>query len=307
MSAVHRTSWVADPSERIIKNDMILYFATLLSACDQKPPPEVTQSEPVDGPAEETAPVLEAEVPEKEPEPEFESLVQRLENPTANQIVMDKPTDEQACVAQFEHCECYKAESDWLCYPKYHSTISAIDPALQAEMEGSSWEADCPVGPADLKHVHVLHWSSDQEVRWGELIVASDSAEIMVSVFKELYYARFLVPSMRRIDHFEANDDLSMNANNSSAFNCRKIKGTEVWSQHSYGNAIDINPLWNPWVRETIVDPPAAAGFVDRTVIKPGMIDDNDVVVSAFKSHGWQWGGDWVGKKDYQHFSVNGR
>ncbi|MGC6509401.1 MAG: M15 family metallopeptidase [Myxococcota bacterium] len=286
---------------------MTFAISILLNACDLKTPSPTANSVIVEPAVEKEVPTMSAEVPQTESEPEVVSLMYRLENPAVNHIVMEKPTDEQQCVAMYENCECFKSDLEWLCYPKFHSKIRSISPKLQTEMEGSSWEADCPVGPADLKHVHVLHWSSANEVRWGELIVATDTAELMVAVFKEIYYDRFLIPSMRRIDHFDASDDLSMAANNTSAFNCRKIKGTEVWSQHTYGNAIDINPLWNPWVRGTKVDPPAAEPFVDRAVTKPGMIQAEDVVVAAFKSHGWQWGGDWTGKKDYQHFSVNGR
>ncbi len=30
------------------------------------------------------------------------------------------------------------------------------------------------------------------------------------------------------------------------------------------------------------------------------------VLVSAFASVGWFWGGAWTGAVDYQHFSING-
>ena len=106
---------------------------------------------------------------------------------------------------------------------------------------------------------------------------------------------------------FDGSDDASMNANNTSGFNCRRIKNTTKWSNHSYGKAIDVNPLWNPWVRGEVVDPPAGKEFVDRNLGKPGIIKAGDFVVEAFAKEGWIWGGYWKNTKDYQHFSSNGR
>ena len=290
----------------------MLLFGIHFLGCSEQPSSNQlqtpSQSSPHQAEGSSVEASLSAEAIDKPTEPpEIKSLFQRIEQPIADQIVMAELNNEQVCVSQFQECECFKSDTDWLCFPKYHATIRKIGVDTLAEMQGQSWTPDCPLGPSDLRLVHVLHWSSETEVRWGELVVAADAAEVMVSVFRDLYRSRFLVPSIRRIDHYEANDDLSMNANNTSAFNCRKVKGTEVWSQHSYGNAIDINPLWNPWVRGTVVDPPAAEAFVDRETIKPGMISAGDVVVRAFEAHDWKWGGDWTGKKDYQHFSVNGR
>jgi len=37
------------------------------------------------------------------------------------------------------------------------------------------------------------------------------------------------------------------------------------------------------------------------------MVHRHDRVWWAFHAVGWEWGGDWSGEKDYQHFSVNGR
>jgi hypothetical protein len=100
-----------------------------------------------------------------------------------------------------------------------------------------------------------------------------------------------------------------MAANNTSAFNCRSVYGRPgVWSQHSYGWAIDINPVQNPFVRSGgSVVPPAGRAYVDRSKKSPGMIHRGDVVVRAFARVGWEWGGYWMSSKDYQHFSATGR
>ena len=78
-----------------------------------------------------------------------------------------------------------------------------------------------------------------------------------------------------------------------------------VWSNHAFGAAIDVNPLYNPYVSGDFVDPAAAAAYVDRADIRPGMIADGDAAVVAFAEAGWIWGGHWAGAKDYQHFSAN--
>ena len=97
-----------------------------------------------------------------------------------------------------------------------------------------------------------------------------------------------------------------MAADNTSAFNCRPVAGPDRWSEHSYGRAIDLNPVENPWVRGTAVAPPAGAAFVTREPA-PGVILPDDVVVRAFAAAGWSWGGSWESPVDYQHFSTTGR
>ena len=98
-----------------------------------------------------------------------------------------------------------------------------------------------------------------------------------------------------------------MSANNTSAFNCRAVTGGSSWSEHSFGTAIDVNPLVNPYVSGGTVLPPEAAPYADRTADAPGMIHVGDVVVETFAGFGWVWGGTWSSPKDYQHFSTSGR
>ena len=80
------------------------------------------------------------------------------------------------------------------------------------------------------------------------------------------------------------------------------------WSTHAYGLAIDVNTVQNPYLEAGAgVQPPAGATYVSRSVIRPGMAYPGGILVSAFGSAGWGWGGYWAGSPDYQHFSVNGR
>lgn len=184
---------------------------------------------------------------------------------------------------------------------------STVRPAT-AEDLGASWRSGCPVDIEDLRWLDLTHWDDRAEAIGGSLVVHADHADDVVGVFEKLFAARFPILSMRPITEFGGDDNASMRANNTSAFNCREIDGRPgVWSQHAYGGAIDINPLVNPWVRGSRVDPPAGAPYVDRDPSVPGLIVAGDVVTDAFASIGWGWGGNWTTTVDYQHFSHNNR
>ena len=176
-----------------------------------------------------------------------------------------------------------------------------------AEELGVSWREGCPVAVDDLRWLDVTHWDMNGRIADGVLVVHADHVEDVIVVFEQIFDAQFPIESMLPITAFDADDDASMRANNSSAFNCRVISGTNRWSQHAYGGAIDINPLINPWVRGDQVDPPEGAPYLDRNAAVPGLITAGDVVTEAFASVGWGWGGDWSSSLDYQHFSHNGR
>ncbi len=99
-----------------------------------------------------------------------------------------------------------------------------------------------------------------------------------------------------------------MKDNNTSCFNYRKIAGTNKLSNHSFGLAVDINPLYNPYVKttrnKTVVSPDNAAVYADRTKNFDHKIDQNDLAYRVFTKHGFIWGGDWINVKDYQHFEF---
>ena len=189
--------------------------------------------------------------------------------------------------------------------PAFTSTISAITPDLAARMS-SSWREGCPVPLADLRYVTVTHHDFAGEAVQGELVVHADSADAMVSVFRALWDAGYPIRSLRLVDDFGGSDDASMAADNTSALNCRAVTGGTRWSEHAYGRAIDVNPVENPYVLGRHVAPPAGRQYADRPDA-PGVIHDDDAVVRAFASVGWEWGGDWSSPTDYQHFSATGR
>lgn len=191
--------------------------------------------------------------------------------------------------------------------PGFDWSSETLDATTRVRMEGVSWRPGCPVSLDDLRLVSLRYWGFDGQPRWGELVVHSDSVTAIVDAFGSLYEARFPIRQMRLVDDFAGDDEQSMAADNTSAFNCRVVPGTSTWSEHAYGRAVDINPLENPWVRDGQVDPPGAAPWVDRTRSDPGMIRHGDAAWQAFIDVGWKWGGDWNSLKDYQHFSANGR
>ena len=187
--------------------------------------------------------------------------------------------------------------------PTFASSIRAVT----AEDLFASWRSGCPVGVESLRAIEVTHWGYDGLSRQGTLVVAADVAHDMVEIMRTLFEVGFPIERMDPVDVFEGDDDASMAANNTSAFNCRAVTGGSSWSEHSYGVAIDINPLVNPYLSQDLVLPPGGALFVDRTSDAPGMIKDGDVVVDTFAAYGWIWGGSWSYPKDYQHFSTTGR
>jgi hypothetical protein len=191
--------------------------------------------------------------------------------------------------------------------PSFRATISRIGPALRDRMTGKSWHRGCPVPLRNLRLIRLTYWGFDREAHAGYLVVKRGRARQMRTVMRTLYETRFPIRRMRLIDRYDASDRRSMNANNTSAFNCRFVSGTTRWSEHAYGRAIDINPIQNPYVSGGVASPAAGQAYVDRSRRRKGMIRGGGRVVRAFASVGWEWGGYWSSPRDYQHFSSRGR
>ena len=175
-----------------------------------------------------------------------------------------------------------------------------------ARIEGKSFKANCITSREDLRYLRVLHYNKDREVLEGELICHKDIADDLLAIFQELYKAAYPIERMVLIDEYDADDEASMRANITSAFNFRYASGMKRLSSHSTGMAIDINPLYNPLVRyregQTRVFPTTAAAYMDRTKYFPYKIEKGDLCYRLFKKYGFSWGGDWKSSKDYQHF-----
>lgn len=187
-------------------------------------------------------------------------------------------------------------------------SYTTLSDAIKARITGKSYPADdstAKIKYADLRYIKLLHYDFSGKVKEGELIVHARVAADIMAIFIKLYEAKYPLASVRLVDDFNADDRLSMTANNTSAFNYRVVSGTTSLSRHAYGAAIDLNPVFNPYVYKGEVSPANGAPYADRTKEFAGKIDHDDLCYKLFKARGWSWGGDWRYEKDYQHFFIN--
>jgi hypothetical protein len=164
------------------------------------------------------------------------------------------------------------------------------------------------VGPAQLRVLHLTYWGFDGRGHTGALVVNAGVAAPVISVFRQLYADHFPIKEMVPVDAYGGSDDQAAAADDTSGFNCRNAvaAGPPRWSVHAFGEAIDVNDVQNPYIQGHTVIPPAGAAYLNRADVRPGMAVPGGVLVKAFASVGWQWGGRWAGTPDYQHFSATG-
>ncbi len=175
----------------------------------------------------------------------------------------------------------------------------------------STWNEKCPVPVDGLRYVTVSFWGFDGLHHTGELIVAAEEAEGIVSVFQRLHAIRFPIEEMRIVTPADVVARRTGDGNNTASFVCRSVTGGSRFSEHAYGLAVDINPFHNPYQRDDLVIPTLSSSYLDRSKTLPGMVvvgnPDGDEVIAAFAAIGWSWGGNWSSLKDYQHFTKNNR
>lgn len=181
------------------------------------------------------------------------------------------------------------------------STVTAADLPF-------TWHSGCPVAPDQLRMLQLSYWGFDNQPHTGTMVVAASVTAAVIQVFETLYQERFPIRSMQPEDAYGGNDNASMAADNTSGFNCRLAvsTGPPTWSVHAYGEAIDVDPVENPYLEAGQWLPPAGAAYADRTDVRPGMAVAGGELVEAFAAVGWQWGGRWTDSPDYQHFSATG-
>jgi hypothetical protein len=177
---------------------------------------------------------------------------------------------------------------------------------VTAEDLGATWRPGCPVAPESLRRVELNYVDPDGNLRRGALVVHLDVVEDVVEIFGRLAEQRYPIEKMQTVENYRgAEDELSMRDNNTSAFNCRPLPGSDNWSLHAYGRAIDLNPLVNPYIDGAGNLEPATAGrYLDRTLADPALLKPGDPAVLAFTDRGWRWGGAWRNPIDYQHFEI---
>ena len=189
--------------------------------------------------------------------------------------------------------------------PTFRASVTVLGSSWRWRLR-HTWHPGCPQPLSGLTLIRMTYWGFDQQAHTGELTVNAAVTKKIIKVFSVLYRARYQIHRMVLPDVYGGSDPRSTNADNTSAFNCRLVDGTNDWSMHAYGLAVDINPCENVYIENGYIDPPRCKANADRSRHVPGLIHAGGLVTRAFAAVGWGWGGSWVTPKDYQHFSSNG-
>ncbi len=181
---------------------------------------------------------------------------------------------------------------------------SKITDSVFSRIYGNSYGEDCTTPREDLRYLRLLHYDFDGNIRVGELICNKSVSDDMLRIFRELYKAEYPVEKVLLVDDYGADDELSSSDNNTSCFNYRTVAGTSALSRHAAGVAIDINPLYNPYVTQEgqKCSPANGSSYMDRSKDFAYKIDENDLCYRLFTEAGFVWGGEWS-QPDYMHFS----
>ena len=177
-----------------------------------------------------------------------------------------------------------------------------VPDAVKAKMQGKSMPDNATISFDDLRYLIVFHYDYEGNIKKGELVCNKAIAKDLLLIFRALFSRAYPINSIRLVDDFDASDEASMQANNTSCFNYRPIARSKTLSKHAFGMAIDINPLENPYVKGSFIQPSTASEYVDRSREFPHKINEEDFCKEVFTSFGFRWGGNWRSVKDYQHF-----
>lgn len=187
-------------------------------------------------------------------------------------------------------------------------SVTTIDDTSFARMKGKTYKDNCTVPLSELRHVKVLYKNKEQQTLKGEIICNNHIADDVAEIFYELYKANYPIEKIRLMDDYNADDETAMRDNNTSSFNFRFISHSTKVSKHGLGLAVDLNTLYNPFVLtvdgKLHVEPATALKYVDRIKNFDYKIDENDLAYKLFIQHGFEWGGHWKTRKDYQHFEL---
>ena len=187
-------------------------------------------------------------------------------------------------------------------------SVTTIDDTSFARMKGKTYKDNCTVPLSELRHVKVLYKNKEQQTLKGEIVCNKHIADDVAEIFYELYKANYPIEKIRLMDDYNADDETAMRDNNTSSFNFRFISHSTKVSKHGLGLAVDLNTLYNPFVLtvdgKLHVEPETALKYVDRSKNFDYKIDENDLAYKLFIQHGFEWGGHWKTRKDYQHFEL---
>lgn len=184
-----------------------------------------------------------------------------------------------------------------------------IPDTIFALMQGKSFKEDCTIPRSDLRYLLCLHRDINGRAIVGEMVVNKKISSTVLDILHQLYKANYPIERMRLVDYWDADDERTMRDNNSSSFNFRFISHTTTVSKHGKGVAIDINTLYNPYHKilddgTEIIEPATGAPYLDRNKSFPYKIEKGDLCYKLFTENGFEWGGDWTTRKDYQHFEL---
>lgn len=222
------------------------------------------------------------------------------ENPTP--VIVEEttlPIEEETVDTLFRT---YDEAEDTVMFQTYVFFSQPIPKDVELRMRGRSLTDTTKITFDQLRYLTLPYYDYDGNIQSGEMVCNKAIAHDLLCVFRDLFSQAYPIYSIRLVDDFDADDEASMQANNTSCFNYRNKSGVNMLSQHAYGMAVDVNPLQNPCVRGSRFRPSTAAEFVDRSKDFEHKIDENDYCVKVFTAYGFRWGGRWSNTKDYQHF-----
>lgn len=191
---------------------------------------------------------------------------------------------------------------DTLMHQSYVFVSQPVPIDIRRRMLGKSLPDTTKISFTQLRYLTLPYYDFDGNIQIGEMVCNKAIADDLLHIFRTLFSEAYPICSIRLVDDFEASDEASMEANNTSCFNYRYVEGTRRLSRHAFGKAVDINPLQNPFVRGSRIRPVTATDFVDRSKDFPHKIDKDDLCKKVFTSYGFRWGGNWYRMKDWQHF-----
>jgi len=199
----------------------------------------------------------------------------------------------------------YRCAKELIRLGVHTASYRPLSEEIRNKINGVSFKEGFGITLDDLSYIEIVHWGFDGELHYGEMIVNKNVAQEVVEIFEELFQFRFPIEKIRLIDEYDANDDKAMEDNNSLALCCRWITGSTIrFSIHSLGQAVDINPVQNPYVKGDLLLPKNGEEYVDRDACEDfkGVITENSICYKVFAKRGWTWGGGWESLKDFQHF-----
>ncbi len=202
-------------------------------------------------------------------------------------------------------------------------TKEDIPESVKKQMEGISMQHFSGVDYSDLSYLTIPYFDFNGSVQQGHMVVNKKLADEVLLIFQELYKIKYPIEKMELIDNFsgskkltgDALDYASIEANNTSAFNDRKVVTNDgvqnTVSKHALGQAIDINPQINPYInpdgsfshdnaKKYVKERKSQEGWSDTE--KAACITPDSEIYKIFTKYGWTWLGNSSYTGDTQHF-----